>query len=138
MKFVDFIISFIFILAIFLILSNGIQKRNVVASVIASESCGEGIIGMYAVANTIRNRAIKYQKSPYKIVTQPNQYYGYTVVNKDKIYQECKKDANYLADRLMELIDITDGALYFKCLNEPKKKWHKIKTVTIKNHTFYK
>lgn len=135
-------ISYIFALGltcIILFLAKSNTKENqIIAEVIGAEACSEGVIGLYAVANTIKNRTIKYNKSPYEIVTQSNQYHGYINPNREKIYLTCKQDVDLIASQLTELIDITDGALYYLLPNEKENTWHKIKTVTIGNHRFYK
>lgn len=109
-----------------------------IAKVISAEACGEGYMGMHAVANVIANRSRKYNLTPYEVVTAENQFYGYTSPNKEILFNQCKKDSLFLAHNILKLQDITDGALYFKQLKEPKKSWHKENTITIKNHEFYK
>lgn len=113
-------------------------KEIEIAKVISAESCGEGYIGMYAVANVITNRSIKYNLSPYEVVTQKNQFYGYTAKNKEKLFNECKKESLFLAKNIIKLYDITNNALYFKNIKEKRKIWHVYKTITIKNHEFWK
>ncbi len=39
---------------------------------------------------------------------------------------------------IFNIKDITGGAIYFRKADEPKRKWHKIHTATIKNHIFYR
>ena len=109
-----------------------------IAKVLCAEACGEGKIGMIGVANTIANRAKKWHKTPYQIITQKNQYYGYTAKNKNLLYHQCKHIALPLAKNILTLKDITNGALYFRRKNEPIYSWHKIKTIIIKHHIFYK
>lgn len=109
-----------------------------VAKVISAEACSEGKIGMWAVANTIANRSRTWNKTPYEIVTQKNQYYGYTNPNKEEIYLGCKRIANELSKHIMQLKDITNGAMYYLLPNERLRKWHGEKTVVIGKHTFYK
>lgn len=111
---------------------------EVVASVIAAESCGEGRRGMLGVANVIANRAKRYKKDPYEIVIQKNQFYGYTSKNREKLYCQCRQYANYLAQNIMKLDDITKGALYFRRFDEKKQEWHLTKTIQINDHIFYK
>lgn len=114
------------------------SDQEIVASVICAEACGEGKLGMYAVANVIANRSKKWMKTPYKIVTQKSQFFGYTSINRDILYHQNKQYCDYLSKNLLELKDITKGALYFKTIKERKRTWHKEKTITIKNHEFYK
>ena len=109
-----------------------------VAKTISMEACSEGNIGMYAVANVIANRSIKYNKTPFEIVSQKNQFVGYTHKNRNKRFKECKKESLILAYNILILKDITNNALYFKTKKEKIQKWHKIKTITIKNHEFWK
>jgi len=112
--------------------------QEVIASVIAAEARGEGKKGLYAVANTIANRAKKYNKTPYEIVTQKNQFYGYTSKNRETLYLQCKEYADYLTKNILELKDITKGALYFRRFDEKKQEWHLTKLIQIGNHIFYR
>jgi hypothetical protein len=114
------------------------NRIQVISKVISAEACGEGKIGMYMVANTIVNRARLNNKSPYDIVTEPNQYAGLNNVNADILYQECGKFSDELVANIFDLPDLTDGALYFKRPEEEKKTWHKILTIKYKNHEFWK
>lgn len=112
--------------------------RQTIAITIAAEAAGEGYDGMYRVANTIRNRAIKYRMAPDQVVKQRNQYYGYTAKNRIKHYNSVRKQADYLATNIMQLPDKTGGAIYFRQLKEPCFKWCKVETARHKNHIFYK
>lgn len=114
------------------------KEEVILAKIISAEACGEGFIGMFAVSNVIKNRAIKYNLSPYLIAIQKNQFYGYTAKNRDKLFYQCQNPSLFLAKYLMELPDITDNALYFKTQYEQMQKWHNIKTITIKNHEFWR
>lgn len=113
-------------------------ETQIVAEVIVAEAGGEGYEGMHAVANTIANRARLWHKTPYQIVTQKNQYYGYIVKNRHLLYLRACRTANQLASNIMSLQDVTNGALYFRRPDEPMFKWCKIKTYRYKNHIFYK
>ena len=71
------------------------EEQLVVSKVIASEACGEGPIGMYLVANTIANRAKRQEKTPYEIVTWPNQYNGLTNPKKEELlFMHLRNDKN--------------------------------------------
>ena len=111
---------------------------EVVASVICAEAVGERYVGLYAVSNVVKNRANQYKISPYKVVTQKNQFYGYTNPNREKLYMQNKDYCDYLSKNLMKLDDITGGALYFRRVGEKKQSWHLKRTIKIKNHIFYK
>ncbi len=113
-------------------------KIVAIAQVIASEGCSEGKIGLYLIANTIKNRSEQWNKTPYEIVTQSNQYYGLTSPNRIQLYNQCKDFSDELASKILELPDMTSGALYFRRPNEEKRMWHKTKTIRFKNHIFYK
>lgn len=113
-------------------------ETQVVAEVIAAEAGGEGYQGMYAVANTIANRAKVYHKTPYQIVTQKNQYYGYTAKNRHILYLRVCRTAKQLATNILLLSDVTNGALYFRRPDEKMFKWCKVETYRWKNHIFYK
>ena len=111
---------------------------EVVASTICAEAVGEGCVGLYAVSNVITNRSKKWNKTPYEIVTQRNQFYGYTAKNREELYKQEKDYCDYLAKNLLELDDITNGALYFRRIDEKKQSWHMRFCIKIKNHLFYK
>ena len=129
-------------LLLFLIYCNTAKAQDyetqVVAEVIAAEAGGEGYQGMYAVANTIANRAKVYHKTPYQIVTQKNQYYGYTAKNRHILYLRVCRTAKQLATNILLLSDVTNGALYFRRPDEKMFKWCKVETYRWKNHIFYK
>lgn len=112
--------------------------NEVVSSVICAEACGEGEVGMYAVANVIANRSKKYNKTPYEVVTQKNQFYGYTNPNREELYNQCGHISDRLTEKIMELDDITGGALYFRQVGEKKESWHQVFTIKIGKHIFYK
>ena len=111
---------------------------EVVSSTICAEACGEGEVGMYAVANVIANRSRKWNMTPYEIVTQKNQFYGYTNPNREELYNQCRHISDRLTKQIMELDDITGGALYFRKVGEKKRSWHMKFTIKIGNHLFYK
>ena len=115
------------------------DERQVIASVIASESCSEGEIGMKLVSEVIANRAQAWHKTPYEVVTAKNQFYGYTASNRARLYQECQQTADRLAGVVLakQTGNETRGALYFLAPGERVRKWHKIKTITYRRHTFY-
>ena len=114
------------------------NEQQAIAWTIAAEAAGEGKIGMKAVACTIKNRALKYNKTPYEIISEPNQYYGYTAKNRMKRYNEVREYVDYLANNIMKLEDITGGAIYFETYRKEPLKWWGVFTVKIKNHYFYK
>ena len=113
-------------------------EKQAIAWTIAAEAAGEGKIGMRAVACTIKNRAVKYNKTPYEIISEPNQYYGYTAKNRMKRYEEVKEYVDYLANNIMNLEDITQGAIYFETYRKEPLKWCKVFITKIGNHYFYK
>ena len=112
--------------------------QEVVASTICAEAVGEGDIGLYAVSNTIANRSKQRDKTPYEVVTQKNQYFGYTAENRYELYMQNKQYCDYLAENLLELDDITNGALFFRREEEEKKSWHEVFCIKLFNHLFYK
>lgn len=111
-----------------------------VAKVLAAEGASEGEEGMRAIASTIMNRMAGTNKNALDIVSQKNQYYGYTAENKDKLYKQVKDTADKVARDLVEgkLKDNTGGAKYFLLPKEKVRSWHGDKTVNIGKHTFYK
>lgn len=116
------------------------KSKAEIARVLAAEGASEGRQGMIAIANTIGNRAKDSNKTPLDVVTQKNQYYGYTAPNKEKLYKQVQKEADMIANDLVEgkLVDITGGAKYFLLPKEKVRSWHGDKTVNIGKHTFYK
>lgn len=109
-----------------------------VAKVIAGEACSEGKVGMQAVANTIYNRSILFNKSPYEVIILKNQYYAYTNPNKEEIFKQCESDALYFSKNINNLKDLTNGSIYFLKIGESKGSWIGQKTVTIGKHIFYR
>lgn len=116
----------------------GQDEIQIVAEVIAAEACGEGEIGLRAVACIIANRAKAQGKAPFAIVTARNQFYGYTAKNRHKLYLQVKPIVDKLAREIMTLKDITGGALYFRRPDERLFPWCKVETFRWKNHIFYK
>jgi len=116
------------------------RKDVDVAKVICAEMCSEGNISMYGVANSIQNRMKLNNKTAYEIVTEKNQYYGYTNINKNKIFEDkqCRETSLYLSRNITDLVDITNGALYFRVEDEKIQTWHNILTVKIGRIYFYK
>ena len=49
-----------------------------------------------------------------------------------------KEISDRLTLNIMQLDDITNGALYFRTIKEKKQKWHLKFTIKIGNHLFYK
>lgn len=111
-----------------------------IAKVISAEACSEGSLGMAGVASTIKNRISKSGLSAYEVVTKPNQYYGLTNKNRDKIFSDsrCSIPALFYARNINTIPDIVKGALFFKTPDEKIQKWHKEKTVTLGKLEFYK
>lgn len=120
--------------------SDKLMLKQEIAKVLAAEGASEGRRGMIAIANTMNNRAVDSGKSLMDVISEKNQYYGYTAKNKEKLYQQVKEEADKIADDLVEgrLQDITGGAKYFLLPNEKVRSWHGDKTVNIGKHTFYK
>lgn len=139
MKRIIYLLIPLFIIIGYYLLHTEVDKETVeVAKVICAEACGEGYTGMYGVANVIANRAKLYNKTPYEIITQKNQFYGYTAKNKEKLFIQCADIGLKLSEKIMELDDITNGALYFKRPEEKIRAWHNEKTFIYKNHEFWK
>jgi len=114
------------------------DETQIIAEVIAAEACGEDEIGLRAVACVIANRAKAQGVSPYAVVTARGQFYGYTAKNRHKLYLQVKTIVDKLAKNIMELPDITNGALYFRTEKEKLFPWCKIRIVKIGKHIFYK
>jgi len=112
----------------------------VVAKTIAAEACSEGPHGMMGVASTIKNRMDQRGLTAYEVVTELNQYYGFTHPNRDKIFSDpkCSGPALRLAKDIDKLPDITQGAIFFKTPEEKRQAWHKELTVIIGGLEFWK
>lgn len=111
-----------------------------IAQTLAAEAGGEGRQGLYAVACTIGNRARAWGLSPYQVVSQPHQYYGFTARNRVRLYATVRHDADEITALLLSgrLVDCTGGALYFRRPDEPRFRWCKIETYRWRNHVFYR
>jgi len=114
------------------------DEAQIVAEVIASEAANQDEIGLRAVACVIANRAKAQGISPYAVVTARNQFYGYTSKNRHKLYLQVKPIVDRLVRDIMNLKDVTGGALYFLRKNEQRRKWHKVFCKQYRHHFFYK
>lgn len=116
------------------------QQTRVVAEVISAEACSEGPHAMLGVASTIRNRSEQRNLTAYQVVTEPNQYYGLTNPNREKIFSDvkCSEPAMQMAQHINDIPDIVSGAIFFKTVEEKRQPWHKIKTAQIGKVEFYK
>ena len=118
--------------------NNGVE---IVAKVIAAEAASQGRQGMLGVAHVIANRSKNANKDPMAIVAAPNQFYGYTAKNRDKIYEGVKAEALKIAQDLYDGKlgeDFTKGATFFRQPNEPVMKWHGEETFKLGNHIFHR
>lgn len=120
--------------------ASGAQAEASVAVVLAAEACSEGEQGIRAVAGTIRNRALRRGISVERVVSEKNQYYGYTAGNRHRLYAQCRAVADRIAAELRAgtLQDITGGAEFFLLPGERVRSWHGKRTVRIGAHTFYR
>lgn len=50
------------------------DERDIVIKTLMGEGLGEGLTGMTAIAETIRNRAVMRKLSPSQVAMQPKQY----------------------------------------------------------------
>lgn len=133
-----FVGCLLFWLLVGVAIAHGETELKAVAVTIAGEAANQGEEGMRAVACVIANRGRAWGKTPYGVVTQPNQFYGYTAKNRMRRYEEVREIADRLAGEVMELKDITGGALYFRRVDEPVFAWCKVYCVQIGDHVFYK
>jgi len=135
-----FIIIALVLILIFLSVPKTEGAENIIAQVIAAEAGGEGYEGMYAVACVIQNRMQLFGMTAEEVVTQKNQFFGYTAKNRHANYLAVKHVADALAERIGTLRDITGGALHFeniKTFGVPA--WAKSKKVlaVVGSHTFF-
>ena len=129
------------LLLILLIISGArAEETQIIAEVIAAEAADQDEIGLRAVACVIANRAKAQGVSPYVVVTARNQFFGYTAKNRYKLYLQVKPIVDRLARNIMNLKDITGGALYFRRPDEKMFPWIKKENFTVryKNHLFYR
>ena len=122
-------------------------KDRVVAACILMEAGGEGEMGMRAVASVIQNRSIKDGKCAYDVVRQRKQFASMAGRTDAQAIDYARHRWNnqwefalYLVKKVnqKELTDVTSGAYFFQTNGTSVSKWHGDKTLTIKNHSFYK
>lgn len=123
------------------------KDLNCMSDNIYYEARGEGITGMWAVANVVINRLNNHRwpKTVCQVVYQPFQF-SWTgekpqKPDSQKAHQLARLVAGeVLARRHDEGIDLTNGATSFHRFDLEKPTWSYslLKTKTIGNHTFYK
>jgi hypothetical protein len=129
------------------------EKIKVIA-VIFAETLGEGEEGRQAVVNVIFNRADKYQKNLFEIISAENQFTAFSIDNnlyarardflRGKIdisesNKEVLKSIEAMIDEEPE--DITKGAdHYLRIEHSEDLSWCKQEKFTVKigHHSFYK
>ena len=137
----DFLIGLAFYISLSFICPPALAETyNPIALTIAGEACGEGRIGMRAVACVIANRAKIAHLSPEKVVSRG--FYGKT--NKVAVigYKAHRTYIDGLVCQVKNgtLRDITFGATHFESVRFKKPWWaYKMKeTCKIGRHIFYK
>ena len=104
------------------------------------EARGEGVRGMEAVASVVMNRAKQTHRSVCSIVYERKQF-SWTHVTKDKHIKGNIMDILSITHKALSgmLVDVTDGATFYHA-TYVKPFWvkHKVLTVQINNHIFYK
>ena len=104
------------------------------------EARGEGVIGMEAVASVIMNRAKQTRKSVCSIVYERKQF-SWTHVTKDKRIKGNIRDILSITHKALSgvLVDVTGGATFYHTIYvKPFWAKHKVLTVQINKHIFYK
>ena len=135
---------------------NDLTKDDlIVAATIWGEARGEGIEGMKAVANVIRNRANSLNKTPKDVVLQKKQFSIWNDTTTDNFLNKINKSTlknpkdgsawenaqnivkNYVKTKGS---DNTKGAQFYHTISiKPSWDYSKLKyTTTIGNHKFYK
>ena len=135
---------------------NDLTKDDlIVAATIWGEARGEGVEGMKAVANVIKNRADSLKKSPKDIVLQKKQFSIWNDTTTDNFLNKINKSTlknpkdgsawenaqnivkNYVKTKGP---DNTKGAQFYHTTSiKPNWDYSKLKyTTTIGNHKFYK
>lgn len=104
------------------------------------EARGEGVQGLEAVASVIMNRAKQSRKSVCSIVYERKQF-SWTHVTKDKRIKGNIMDILSITHKALSgvLVDVTQGATFYHA-TYVKPSWakHKVLTVRINKHIFYK
>jgi len=135
---------------------NDLTKDDlIVAATLWGEARGEGIEGMKAVANVIRNRADSLKKSPKDVVLQKKQFSIWNDTTTDNFLDKINKSilknskdgsAWENAKKIVKSHvktkgpDNTMGAQFYHTTSiKPNWDYNKLKyTTTIGNHKFYK
>jgi spore germination cell wall hydrolase CwlJ-like protein len=104
------------------------------------EARGEGVQGLEAVASVIMNRAKQARKSVCSIVYERKQF-SWVYETKDKRIKGNIMDILSITHKALSgvLVDVTHGATFYHA-NYVKPSWakHKVMTVQINKHIFYK
>jgi N-acetylmuramoyl-L-alanine amidase len=104
------------------------------------EARGEGVAGIEAVASVIMNRAKQSRKSVCSIVYERKQF-SWTHVTKDRRIKGNIMDILSITHKALSgvLVDVTQGATFYHA-TYVKPSWakHKVLTVQINKHIFYK
>lgn len=135
---------------------NDLTKDDlIVAATLWGEARGEGVEGMKAVANVIRNRADSLKKSPKDVVLQKKQFSIWNDTTTDNFLDKVNKSilknpkdgsAWENAKKIVKSHvktkgpDNTKGAQFYHTISiKPNWDYNKLKyTTTIGNHKFYK
>lgn len=104
------------------------------------EARGEGVQGLEAVASVIMNRAKQARRSVCSIVYERKQF-SWIHVTKDKRIKGNIMDILSITHKALSgvLVDVTHGATFYHA-TYVKPYWakHKVMTVQINKHIFYK
>ena len=136
------IIVFAYLLAPNEALAASKEEKRCLALNIYHEARGEGLDGMMAVANVTMNRvrSSRYPASVCKVVYQPKQF-SWTLDTTLTPVLHFPPEIMRIASLAVtgNLVDITRGATHFHATRiQPYWASSKRKTVTIRNHVFYK
>jgi len=104
------------------------------------EARGEGVQGMEAVASVVMNRAKRSKKSVCSVVYERKQF-SWLHVTKDKHIRGNIMNILSITHKALSgaLVDVTHGATFYHA-TYVKPSWakHKVMTVKINNHIFYR
>jgi len=118
------------------------SERDIINTLIA-EALGEGPEGMRRVAETINNRALIRGLTPEQVVTQPNQYAGYSNPGPAAVRAMADPNAISAAEAAWQLAqqpgDPTNGADHYFNPNVVRPSWAQSMTPTgdYGGHSFY-
>jgi len=123
-----------------LVPTHNVADFRCMVATLYHEARGEGVRGMEAVASVVMNRAKQTHRSVCSIVYERKQF-SWVYETKDKHIKGNIMDILSITHKALSgvLVDVTQGATFYHA-TYVKPFWakHKVLTVQINNHIFYK